>query len=303
MASIKLQPSQIILKLAEGDIKTIAKTLSLVENQMEGSKELLAALPFKKNIPIIGVTGPPGAGKSSVVNACIEHLVAENKKVAVLAVDPSSPFNFGSLLGDRVRMESHFNNEKVFIRSVASRGHLGGLSTRIYEMVDVLANSFFDYIFIETVGVGQSEVEIAGVADITVVVLVPEAGDEIQAMKSGVMEIANVFVVNKSDREGASKFASTLKTLVHTQDRLVEVINTTATSGDGIDTLLNAVQSSHEHNQANDKKVFLLAQRAWALMAGELMKKFEYKEILKELEITSTQTNFNIYRYVQTKLK
>jgi LAO/AO transport system kinase len=297
-----LKTGETISKLADGDFKTIAKTLSLVENEGEGAKEILANLPFKKNVPIIGITGPPGAGKSSVVNACIGQLVENNKRVAVLAVDPSSPFNFGSLLGDRVRMEAHFNNDKVFIRSVASRGHLGGLSTRIYEMADILANANFDYIFIETVGVGQSEVEIAGVADITVVVLVPEAGDEIQAMKSGIMEIADVFVVNKSDREGAGKFASTLQALVHTQDRKVEVISTVAIKNEGIRELLNAIEMEHQNNQINEKKVFLLAQRAWSLIAGDLMKKYPYSLILKELEVESQQTNFNIYRYVQTKL-
>jgi LAO/AO transport system kinase len=297
-----LKTGETISKLADGDFKTIAKTLSLVENEGEGAKEILANLPFKKNVPIIGITGPPGAGKSSVVNACIGQLVENNKRVAVLAVDPSSPFNFGSLLGDRVRMEAHFNNDKVFIRSVASRGHLGGLRTRIYEMADILANANFDYIFIETVGVGQSEVEIAGVADITVVVLVPEAGDEIQAMKSGIMEIADVFVVNKSDREGAGKFASTLQALVHTQDRKVEVISTVAIKNEGIRELLNAIEMEHQNNQINEKKVFLLAQRAWSLIAGDLMKKYPYSLILKELEVESQQTNFNIYRYVQTKL-
>lgn len=292
-----------ILKLAEGDVRTIAKTLTLVENESEGSKQLLANLPFGRKVPIIGITGPPGAGKSSVVNACISKLVEQDKKVAVLAVDPSSPFNFGSLLGDRVRMEAHFNNENVFIRSVASRGHLGGLSTRIYEMADVLSNAHFDYIFIETVGVGQSEVEIAGIADITAVVLVPEAGDDVQAMKSGVMEIADVFVVNKSDREGAGKFASTLKTLIHSQDRNVEVISVVAIKSEGIDELLLAINSLHLNNRLDEKKVHLLAHRTWNLLSAQLMKRFQYEVLVNELKEAMQQTNFNIYRYIQNKLK
>lgn len=295
--------SDIILKLAEGDVRTIAKTLTLVENESEGSKELLAHMPFDRKVPIIGITGPPGAGKSSVVNACITKLMEQDKKVAVLAVDPSSPFNYGSLLGDRVRMEAHFNNENVFIRSVASRGHLGGLSTRIYEMADVLRNAHFDYIFIETVGVGQSEVEIAGIADITVVVLVPEAGDDVQAMKSGVMEIADVFVVNKSDREGAGRFASTLKTLIHTQDRNVEVISAVAINSEGIDELLLEIDKLHQNNGLDEKKVHLLAHRTWSLLSAQLMKRFQYEEVVNELKGAMQQTNFNIYRYIQNKLQ
>jgi len=299
-----LETAEIISKLAESDIRTIAKTLTLVENEGKGAADLLAQLPFDRKVPIIGITGPPGAGKSSVVNACISQLVKEDQKVAVLAVDPSSPFNFGSLLGDRVRMETHFNNDHVFIRSVASRGHLGGLSTRIYEMVDVLSNAQFDYIFIETVGVGQSEVEIAGIADITVVVLVPEAGDDVQAMKSGVMEIADIFAVNKSDREGAGMFASTLKKLVHTQDRDVEVVATTAIKSEGIPELLAAIDKRHtQQNADQDKKVHLLAHRTWNLLAAQLMKRFEYEEMVSELKREMQQTNFNIYRYIQNKLQ
>lgn len=274
-----------------------------MENELPGALELLASLPFKNHVPIIGITGPPGAGKSTVVNACIHELLQQNKRIAVLAVDPSSPFNFGSLLGDRVRMDAHFNHKNVFIRSVASRGHLGGLSTRIYEMVDVLANSNFDYIFIETVGVGQSEVEIAGVADITTVVLVPEAGDEIQAMKSGVMEIADVFVVNKSDRAGATRFASNLEKMVHVQDMDAEVIKTVATKMEGITTLINAFEKQHSSNQKQTKKAFLMAQRAWSLMAARLLKPYSYKNILTEIEQGLSQTNFNLYRYIEEKIK
>lgn len=297
-----MEAASTISKLSVGDIRTIAKTLTLVENEAEGSKALLAKLSFNRKVPIIGITGPPGAGKSSVVNACISQLVEKNQKVAVLAVDPSSPFNFGSLLGDRVRMEAHFNNDNVFIRSVASRGHLGGLSTRIYEMADVLSNAHFDYIFIETVGVGQSEVEIAGIADITAVVLVPEAGDDVQAMKSGVMEIADVFVVNKSDRDGANKFASTLKALIHTQDRKVEVISTVATRSEGIPELLNVIDGLHLSNTTDERKVHLLAHRTWSLLSAELMKQFNYNEVVQDLKEALGQTNFNIYRYIQNKL-
>jgi len=293
---------QIIENLASGNIKTIAKTLSMVENQLSGAAELLLQLSFSKNIPIIGITGPPGAGKSSLVNSCIAHLLVENKKIAVLAVDPSSPFNYGSLLGDRIRMQSHFNNPNVFIRSVASRGHLGGLSSRIYEMCDVLRNCNFDYIFIETVGVGQSEVEIAGIADITIVVLVPESGDEIQAMKSGVMEIADIFAINKSDREGANKFTQTLKKLLHHQSKDAEIVQTIAIKNEGTKKLFAAIQKKHIAQQINEQKAHLLANRAWQLMASNLMKKYNYLDLLEEIKIAQTKQNFNLYRFIKNKL-
>ena len=187
------------LDIQNGNERHIARALSWAENQHPEVLELLKTL--KGNAQVIGITGPPGAGKSTLVNALVTHWRNLKKRVAILAVDPSSAFNFGSLLGDRLRMQSLFLNEGVFIRSVSSRGSLGGLSAHIIEMVHVLKHAPYDYILIETVGVGQSEVEIAGVADTTIVVSVPESGDEIQTLKSGIMEIADVFVVNKSDRD------------------------------------------------------------------------------------------------------
>jgi len=191
------------MEISCNNFKSVARALTIVENNLNGSGDLLKNLSYKKHVPVIGVTGPPGAGKSTLVNGIINELVNQNLKVAVLAIDPTSPFNFGSLLGDRIRMAHHFNNPNVYIRSLATRGSLGGLSVKTIEMADVLKAAGFDYIIVETVGVGQSEVEIAGLADLTMVVLVPESGDEIQNIKSGLMEIANAFVVNKADRPGA----------------------------------------------------------------------------------------------------
>jgi LAO/AO transport system kinase len=186
--------------------KLVARALTIVENDLPAANELLKNLRFAKPSTIIGVTGPPGAGKSTLVNELVSALLSNNKKIAVLAIDPTSPFNFGSLLGDRIRMSTHFNHPDVFIRSQATRGSLGGLSAKTVEMTDVLRAAGFDYVLVETVGVGQSEVEIAGLADVTLVVLVPEAGDEIQNMKSGLMEIADAFVINKADRPDAELF-------------------------------------------------------------------------------------------------
>src|SRR6185295_4922148 len=195
------------------------KAITIVENDLEGSEKLLEAISIR-NIPLIGITGPPGAGKSSLVNSLISQLLSakpssgkKNFKIGVVTVDPTSPFNFGSLLGDRIRMSQHFNHPDVFIRSLATRGSLGGLSEKIAEVTDLMKSAPFDFLFVETVGVGQSEVEIAGLADTTIVVLVPEAGDEVQTMKAGLMEIADIFVVNKADHVDADRFVKNLKTL------------------------------------------------------------------------------------------
>src|SRR5258708_13304097 len=148
-----------------GDFRSVARALTVIENDLQGADKLLKSLTFTKNAPIIGITGPPGAGKSTLVNALIGGLLTDESKIAVLAIDPTSPFNFGSLLGDRIRMSPHFNNPNVFIRSLATRGSLGGLSAKTIEMTDVLRAAGFDYIFIKTLGVGQSEIEIPGLPD------------------------------------------------------------------------------------------------------------------------------------------
>lgn len=180
-------------------IKSLARNISFIENEVSGYEQILLNLS-PSSTKITGITGAPGAGKSTITDLLINEFIKDGKKVGVLCVDPSSPFNYGALLGDRLRMSDWYNHPDVFIRSLASRGNLGGLNPKIIEITDLMKSSSFDHIIIETVGVGQSEVEIAGLADTTVVVLVPEGGDEIQTMKAGVMEIADIFVVNKSDR-------------------------------------------------------------------------------------------------------
>lgn len=220
-----------------GDIKALARCISFIENEVPDYAEFLQNLS-PSNVPVIGITGPPGAGKSTLTDALIGELVADGKKVAVLCIDPSSPFNLGALLGDRIRMSQWYNDPNVFIRSLATRGALGGLHPKIIEITDVIKMAAFDFIIIETVGVGQSEIEIAGLADTTVVVMVPESGDEVQTMKAGLMEIADIFVVNKSDRPGANTYLKNLRLMLapsfHNHQHEIPILATVASKNEGI---------------------------------------------------------------------
>lgn len=282
--------------------RILARALSWVENSTSEGETVLNQLQFNKNVPLIGITGPPGAGKSSLVNALINHLLKKQLKIGILAVDPTSPFNFGSLLGDRIRMSNHFNDSNVYIRSIASRGSLGGLSAKIYEMTDVMKNAGFDVIFLETVGVGQSEVEIAGLADTTVVVLVPEAGDEVQTLKSGLMEIADVFVVNKSDREGSNSFIKNLNALVHQKPHSnweTPVLKTIATDEIGIEELWNALLNHQKINQTNQRKMHLLQEKAIQLIINHQLENINKTKLFDSLKIESNKTNFNLYQFIK----
>ena len=291
----------ILNALGKGDKKALARCISMVENESADSDELLLQLKTNKTIPIVGITGPPGAGKSTLISSLVSHLLLLNKKIGILAVDPTSPFNLGSLLGDRLRMSNHFNHENVFIRSIATRGSLGGLSAKIIEILDVMKAADFDYIIIETVGVGQSEIEIAGIADTTVVVLVPESGDEIQTIKSGIMEIAEIFVVNKSDRAGADIFVKNLEQLVHSHhDKtwMIPVIKTIASDNKGIEELVKNIER-HQGIAINTKRAFLLAEKAYYLIQNKRMKDVSKHDLLQQIEAAVKLPDFNIYGFVK----
>lgn len=294
---------QLFHDLQSGDAKALARTISFVENRMPGYDALLKQLP-SSSTKIIGITGPPGAGKSSLVDALIGELVAREKKVGVLCVDPSSPFNLGALLGDRIRMSEWYHHPGVFIRSLATRGSLGGLHPMIIEIADVMKAAGFDHIIIETVGVGQSEIEIAGLADVTVVVVVPEAGDEIQTMKAGLMEIADVFVVNKADRPDADMFVKNLRQMLapafHHNRHEIEIVKTVATSKEGVQELYNAIQSNLQHAGIPDKKFWLLSEKAYHLIQEKRMRDVNKYELKKEIE-KNFKEDFSLYKFIEDR--
>jgi len=283
-----------------GDVKSIARSISLIENETAGYLAFMAAITEKSGpATVIGVTGPPGAGKSTLTDGLIETMVNDGKKVAVLCVDPSSAFNLGALLGDRIRMSSWYRHDSVYIRSLASRGAMGGLHPMIIEITDLLRAAGFDYIVIETVGVGQTEIEIAGLADTTVVVLVPESGDEIQTMKAGLMEIADIFVVNKADRPGAADFVNNLRLMLapafHQHSHEVTILSTVATQQKGIAELYEKIGNISRSINA-ERKFWLYAEKAYQLIRNQRMKGMTKLFLKQEIEKRGDQ--FNLYVFI-----
>ena len=241
-------------RVLAGDPRAIARAISLIENETPQGAELVRRVfPRTGHAYLIGVTGPPGAGKSTLVDRMIAVIRESARSVGVVAVDPTSPFTGGAILGDRVRMQAHAGDAGVFIRSMATRGHLGGLARATSEVALVLDASGKDVVLIETVGVGQDEVDIVRTADVSLVTIVPGAGDEVQALKAGIMEIADIFVVNKADRDGADRTVASIETLLSLQTFAADewrppIVRTEATTGKGVTELLSAVERFKVHS-------------------------------------------------------
>lgn len=253
----------LVERARNGDARSVARLISLVEDASPALREVMAGLaPHTGNAQIVGITGSPGVGKSTSTSALVKALRAADKRVGVLAVDPSSPFSGGALLGDRVRMQDHALDPDVYIRSMASRGHLGGLAWSTPQALRVLDAAGCDVVLVETVGVGQSEVEIAGLADTTLVLLAPGMGDGIQAAKAGILEVGDLYVVNKADRDGADQLRREIRNMLGLADRPGDpanywkppIVKTVASAGEGVEEVVEKID----------------AHRDWMTTSGEL---------------------------------
>jgi len=277
------QPTQAwIDQLRSGDIRALARAISIVENRTPGWSELLKTLfPHSGKARVLGLTGPPGAGKSTLVNQLARFYRKENHTVGIIAVDPTSPYTGGAILGDRIRMQDHFSDPGIYIRSMATRGSLGGLARTTADVTTVLDASGRDIIMIETVGVGQDEVDIVRLADVTIVILVPGMGDDVQTIKAGIMEIADIFVINKSDRDGAEHVEREIRALqslaMRSDGWTPPIVKATASQGAGIEELAGAVAGYETHlkkaNLALRKSVENWEQRLIEMLRDTLLEK------------------------------
>ncbi len=285
----------ILNRIIKNDHLAISRAITLVESGDDINDKLFSGIyPLTHNTIKLGITGPPGAGKSTLTDQLIRLYLNQNKSVGVIAVDPSSPFSGGALLGDRVRMNNYLWNDNVFIRSMGSKGNLGGLNKKAQEAGDILAASGKDIVIYETVGVGQGEHDIAKAADLTIVLLVPESGDDIQLMKAGLIEIADLFVVNKSDRNGSEKLVQSIYSVLHifkNKDNFEPpVFKVSADRGDGVEDLFNGIgnflnNKDHELYLEN-KKISRYKDRVFNIIQNRLIDSFWTNSNIEKLELT-----------------
>ena len=261
----KIMIKNLIKSLRKKDVKTISKLISSVENEEEGYLDSLSAIhSFTGNSYRVGITGPPGSGKSSITNQLIDKLIKKNYSIAIIAIDPSSPFNGGSILGDRIRFSNTFENSDIFFRSMSTRGSQGGLSRSASLVADIFDASGYDIIIFETVGVGQVEIDVIEAADTVMVTLVPESGDDIQMMKSGLMEIADLYIINKSDRDGSDRLYNSLNKILELNkgsDWNPTITKTSAISGLGIDQLYKEITKHKNFIEKNNIKLGKMDER------------------------------------------
>ncbi len=278
--------SALITALRSGDTRALARAISTIENRAAGSSDLLKILfPHSGKARVIGLTGAPGAGKSTLVDQLAKFYRKQDRTVGVIAVDPTSPYTGGAILGDRIRMQDHYADPGIYIRSMATRGSLGGLARTTADVATVLDASGRDVILIETVGVGQDEVEIVRLADITVVILVPGMGDDVQTIKAGIMEIADIFVINKSDREGAERVEREIRALqslaVRNDSWTPPIVKTVASEGKGIEELATAIvdyeRFLQKGNRALRKRVENWQERLIEMLRDAMLEKARTK--------------------------
>lgn len=275
---------ELVDEVRKGSVRALAKLITLVENEMPNALEAMESIyPYTGNAYIIGITGPPGAGKSTLTDKITQKLRAQNFTVGIVAIDPTSPFSGGALLGDRVRMQGISSDEGVFIRSMATRGSLGGLSRATGDTVKILDAFGKDYVIIETVGVGQDEVDIIKTADVSILVVMPGGGDDIQAIKAGIMEIGDIFVVNKSDRDGADRLVTEIKMMLNlgatTREWIPPVLKTIAPEEEGVDSLLEKISEHREFLVSSGR----LSSRRKERIRNDIIKIVEY-EIFRYLD-------------------